>query len=150
MKQVCGIKSYPSSMNRLIYDTCAYSKSLGESVAPMDYMLDIVAHEHCDKCMVDLGLVGGTAVSHVDGSMVDLENDLRGANRPGTKCPSFKFLPSTDASVQGKEYIKPVCHPRVNTTMSNHLKSCKFTEYPTMPPPPKRQKAFVCDAYYKT
>ena len=133
------------NMNRLIYDNCAYTKSLGESVAPMDYLLNIVAHEHCDKCRVELGLVGGTAVSHVNGSMVDLENDLRGANRPGTKCPAFKFLPSADMSVQGKEYIKPVCHPRVDTRISTHLRPCKFAEYPTVPPPPTRHSTFTCD-----
>lgn len=131
-------------MNKLIYDACAYEKSLGESVAPMDYMLDITAHEHRDKCRIELGLVGGTAVSHVRGSMVDLENDLRGANRPGTKCPAFKFLPSTGNYVQGKEYIKPVCHPRVDTSVSSHLKSCKFVEYPPMPTHPYESKPFSC------
>ncbi len=130
-------------MNRLIYDSCAYSYKMGESLAPADYMLDIAAHEHCDKCRVELGIVGGTAVSHVAGSLVDLENDLRGANRPNTRCPAFKYLPSMDGFVQGKEYIKPVCHPKVDTSMSHHLKPCMFTEYPIIPPAPE-QIQFRC------
>ena len=136
-------------MNRLIYDTCAYSKTLGESISPMEYMLDLSAHEHCDKCRVELGLVGGTAVSRVRGNMVDLENDLRGSNRPNTKCPAFKFLPSTDGSVQGKEYIKPVCHPRVDTSVSHHLKTCKFSEFPSVPCVPN-PKPFECGAQPKS
>ena len=131
-------------MNRLIYDTCAYSSSLGESMAPMDYMLDLSAHEHCDKCRFELGLIGGANVSHAKGSLVDIENDLMGINRPNTKCPSFKFLPSSDGSIQGKEYIKPVCHPRVDASISEHLRTCKFTEYPKMPPTPRRPKPFTC------
>jgi hypothetical protein len=132
-------------MNRLIYDSCAYSASLGESMAPVEYMLDLVAHEHCDKCRVDIGIVGGTNVSHVNGTLVDIENDLKGINRPGTKCPSFNFLPSADGSLQGKEYIKPVCHPRIETGPVNHLPVCHFSHYPsrsTAPPPPPAK--FTC------
>eukprot|EP00798_Chlamydomonas_sp_ICE-L_P029990 gene29990-18063_t len=109
-------------MNRLIYDACAYSTSLGESTAPVEYMLDLSAHEHCDKCRVDIGIVGGTNVSHVNGTLVDIENDLKGINRPSTKCPGFNFLPTADGSIQGKEYIKPVCHPRIDMSSQNHLR----------------------------
>lgn len=131
-------------MNRLTYDTCAYSKAIGESVAPLDYMLDPVKFEHCDRCRVELGLVGGTAVSHINGNMVDLENDLRGANRPNTHCPSYKFLPPPAGShvVQGKEYVKPVCHPAVDTT-PQHMRACQFTSYPAVPLPAPAAP-FVC------
>eukprot|EP00798_Chlamydomonas_sp_ICE-L_P009373 gene9373-16495_t len=76
-------------------------KQLGlcESTAPVEYMLDLSAHEHCDKCRVDIGIVGGTNVSHVNGTLVDIENDLKGINRPGTKCPGFNFLPTADGSI---------------------------------------------------
>ena len=129
-------------MNRLTYDSCAYTKALGESVAPLDYMLDPVKFEHCDKCRVELGVVGGTAVSHISGNMVDLENDLRGGNRPNTHCPSFKYVPGNEHTLQGKEYIKPVCHPIIDTT-PQHLRSCQFHDFPEVPLP--RQAApFVC------
>lgn len=129
-------------MNRLSYDACAYNKALGESVAPLDYILDPVKFEHCDRCRVELGLVGGTAVSHINGNMVDLENDLRGANRPNTHCPAYKHLPRNDNIVQGKEYIKPICHPPVNVQLE-HMQSCQFQDFPGVPKPPVTPP-FVC------
>jgi hypothetical protein len=129
-------------MNRLIYDNCAYTKALGESVAPINYLLDPVKYEHCHKCRIDLGVVGGVAVSHITGNMVDLENDLRGQNRPNTHCPAFKYLPSSEPWVQGKDYIKPVCYPKVDTTL-NHLRTCQMQDWPGVPAPPAA-KPFVC------
>lgn len=129
-------------MNRLTYDTCAYTQALNQSVSPLEYLLDPVKFEHCQKCRPELGIVGGTAVSHVDGNLVDLENDLRGQNRPNTHCPAFKFLPRTDGVVQGKEYIKPVCHPKVSTAMK-HLRPCQFATYPEVAAAPK-QVPFRC------
>ena len=37
---------------------------------------------------MELGLLGGTAVSHVKGNLVDLETDLERSNQRTTKCPS--------------------------------------------------------------
>lgn len=122
-------------MNRTLYDTCAYNKQLEESVAPINYLLDPIKNERCDRCRVKLGIVGGTAVSHVKGNMVDLESNLFGIDRPATRCPDYKFLPPTDNSVQGKEYIKPVCHPRIDTTPL-HLRPCQMHTYPGVPLPP--------------
>ena len=129
-------------MNRMIYDKCAYQKSIGESVAPLDYMLDPVRYEHCNKCRVELGIVGGLAVSHVSGNLVDLENNLLGIDRPNTHCPDYKFLPRNDNKVQGKEYIKPVCHPVVNTEMK-HLRPCMMHQFPEVVLP-KPAAPFVC------
>jgi hypothetical protein len=132
-------------MNRLSYDTCAYSKALSESVAPLDYMLDKSKYEHCDRCRIELGIVGGTAVSHVSGNLVDLENNLLGIDRPSTKCPAYKYLPvKPDQPLQGKEYIKPVQHPVIDTHM-RHLRACQMHDYPEVPrAPPLRP--FVCSA----
>lgn len=121
-------------MNRLIYDDCAYKKNLQQSAAPIQYILDPIKYESCNKCRPELGILGGTAVSHIKGNLVDLENDLRNQNRPSTKCPSFKWLPNE--KLQGKEYIKPVQHPELDTTKL-HLKSCQFQNYPQVPLPPK-------------
>lgn len=125
-------------MNRLIYDDCAYNKSLGESVAPLDYIMDPVQVEHCNKCRIELGVVGGVAVSHVNGNLVDLENNLLGIDRPNTHCPAYKHLPRADNVLQGKEYIKPVCHPRVDTTPV-HMRTCQMHDFPGVPlaPPPQ-------------
>lgn len=40
-----------------------------------------------------LGLVGGNAVSIIDGPMVDLESDLRGITRATTKCNARQWNP---------------------------------------------------------
>ena len=106
-------------MNRLMYDSCAYNADLHQSVAPLSYILDPVRYENCNKCRVEFGVVGGTAVSHVNGNLVDLENDLRGQNRPNTHCPAYKFLPPKGNTLQGKEYIKPVQHPPIDTNMKH-------------------------------
>lgn len=122
------------SSNRLMYDTCEYKQRLQESVSSIDFLLDPVKYEHKNRCRMELGLVGGTNVSHVKGNLVDLENDLRGQNRPATNCAEYKYIPSNDGFVQGKEYIKPVDHPKVDTTMQ-HLPTCQMIDYKSIPRP---------------
>jgi hypothetical protein len=137
-----------ANMNRTRYDTCAYSQEIKQSVGPGHYVLDPVRYEHCNKCRHELGLVGGTAVSHVAGNLVDLENDLRGQNRPATKCPAYKFIPRADNIVQGKEYIKPVQHPAIDTSLL-HLPACQMIKYAEVPAEPAMQP-FVCANPYGT
>lgn len=133
------------SSNRLSYDSCAYQQTLNQSVSPLSYVLDPIKYNHCDKCRMELGIVGGTAVSHVNGNLVDLENDLFGINRPNTQCPSYKHLPAPGSSVQGKEYIKPVCHPVVKTDMV-HLPPCQMIKYGEVPATPTIDR-FACGKY---
>lgn len=120
------------SSSRLTYDECSYNTALKQSVNPLNYMLDPVKYEHCNKCRVEFGILGGTAVSHINGNLVDLENDLRNQNRPNTRCPSYKYLPSEH---KGKEYIKPVEHPNIDTNM-RHLQSCQIFDYKPLPQQP--------------
>ena len=61
------------SSNRLIYDSCAYKHDLVQSVGPLEYMLNPIKFENANKCRMELGLIGGSAVSHVKGNLVDLE-----------------------------------------------------------------------------
>eukprot|EP00798_Chlamydomonas_sp_ICE-L_P000997 gene997-3887_t len=109
-------------MNRLIYNACAYLTSLGESTAPVEYMLDLSAHEHCYKCRVDIGIVGGTNVSHVNGTLVDIENDLKGINRPApsAQASTSSRLP-TEAS-RARNTSSLCCHPRIDMLSQNHLR----------------------------
>ena len=53
------------SSNRLIYDTCAYKHELTQSVGPLEYVFNPMKYENCNKCRMELGLVGGSSVSHV-------------------------------------------------------------------------------------
>lgn len=124
-------------MNRQMYDSCAYKEDIKQSTSPLSYVLDPIKYENCHKCRPELGLVGGTAVSHVRGNLIDLENSLRNQDRPNTHCDAYKWMPQPPEQhwIQGKEYIKPVQHPRVDTDMV-HLKPCQFSQYRSVPPTP--------------
>jgi len=128
------------SSNRLSYDKCAYKQSLLQSVAPVEFSLDPIAYEHCNKCRPELGIVGGSAVSHINGNLVDLENDLRGQTRPLTKCPTYMYTPPQGHLLESKEYIKPVQHPVIDTRM-NHLPACQLFDYAEVPTAPVVQPA---------
>ena len=122
------------SSNRLMYDTCAYAKRIEQSVDPLAYVLNPMKYENCQKCRHELGLVGGTAVSHIKGNLVDLENDLRGATRLNTLCPDRKFKPNKDNKIviPGTSCSKP----RTIDTSLQHLPSCQMIRYrPTTLPP---------------
>ena len=45
-------------------------------------MLNPIKFENCNKCRMELGIVGGTAASHIQGNIVDLEA-LESARRAG-------------------------------------------------------------------
>ena len=120
------------STNRLSYDECSYKQALRQSVSPLSYTLDPIKYERADKCRVELGVVGGSEVSHIRGNLVDLENDLRGQRHPVTKCSMYKYKPSEDGFLRSEEYIKPVEHPAIDTTM-DHLNSCQMYSYASVP-----------------
>lgn len=113
------------STNRLTYDTCSYKQSLSQSLAPVGYMLNPIMYEHDSKCRMDKGVVGGTNVSQIRGDQVDLENNLRGQTYPATRCSQYKYSPPSNNVLVSKEYIKPVEHPIIDTTLE-HLESCNM------------------------
>jgi hypothetical protein len=94
--------------------------------------MDPIKYERPEKCRMELGIVGGTAVSHVSGNMIDLENDLRGANRPVSSCPMYDHLPGNGQVIQRHEQYKPVIHEPIDTTMK-HLPSCQMISYGSVP-----------------
>ena len=55
------------SSNRLMYDTCEYQTRLNENGGTLEYMLNPMRNENCNKCRMELGTVGGTNVSHIKG-----------------------------------------------------------------------------------
>lgn len=133
-------------MNQLMYDDCAFRKQIVQSITPMEYVMDPIQFVHGQKCRPELGIVGGTAVSHINGSLVDLENNLLGIDRPATRCPEYKHLPTNPGEpIQGKEYIKPVCHPKIDTTL-RHLPKCQFSSYPSVPRPEPYQPSSCTSA----
>lgn len=141
------------SFNRLIYDNCAYQHQLSESVGTLAYILDPSRYEHCNKCRVELGVVGGTNVSHVKGNLVDLETELRGTTRLQSKCPTLKYLnpcPNGNMNTCQPHNIiikaNPANKGRVIDTSMQHLKPCQIVRYKQIPLPPQPQQ-FQCVNY---
>ena len=135
------------SFNRLRYDNCAYSQELNESVGTLSYVLDPSKYENCNKCRMELGIIGGTNVSHIKGNLVDLETDLRGTTRNASKCPTKKYqnpCPTGDMNTCQPDKIvlrgNGCNQPRVIDTSMQHLPSCQMIRYkaiplePSMPP----------------
>ena len=132
------------SSNRLMYDTCEYQTRLNENAGTLEYMLNPMRNENCNKCRMELGTVGGTNVSHIKGNLVDLETDLMGITRKASLCPVKKF---SSACATGN---MANCHPekivingehcgkqRVIDTTPLHLRSCNMVRYKPTPMPPK-------------
>lgn len=116
------------SFNRLTYDTCNYKKDLSENVSALGYVLDPARYEHQQKCRHNLGLLGGSAVSHVAGNLVDLESELRGQTRLNSKCPCNKYMPSNDGIIRNDK-TEPI------DTKMKHLPSCQMIGYRAVPLP---------------
>jgi hypothetical protein len=131
------------SQNRLKFDTCAYKKTLDQSVGPLSYQLNPMKYENCNKCRHELGLVGGTAVSHIRGNLVDLESDLMGTTRSTSLCPTKKYQPGCDNVVGDECQPKKISigssscgKPRSLDTSLLHLPPCQMLRYKPVPLPP--------------
>ena len=132
------------SSNRLIYDTCEYQTRLNENVGTLEYTLNPMKHENCNKCRMELGTVGGANVSHIKGNLVDLETDLFGITRKASLCPVKKF--SSTCATGNMAHCSPKnititgenCgDKRVIDTTPVHLRSCNMVRYKPTPMPPK-------------
>jgi hypothetical protein len=117
------------SFNRTKYDNCSYKVDLKTNVDTLSHILSPYRYEHKDKCMHQLGFVGGTAVSHIQGNLVDLDSELRGQTRIITRCPTNQYVPSDD-NIVNNDKTSPI-----NTNM-NHLPSCQSIMYRSVPLPP--------------
>jgi hypothetical protein len=127
------------SSNRLSYDDCSYKQSLQQSVNPLNYTLNPMKFEHNNKCRMELGIVGGTNVSHNKSDLVDVENELRGQTFPSTKCNANKYNPFDNSN---KEYIKCSQYKPISPE-KEHLKSCQMFGYNSVPRAPKLNE-FKC------
>jgi hypothetical protein len=117
------------SFNHLTYDSCTYARNLKENVSILGYILSPFRYEHNSKCRHELGLIGGTSVSHVKGNLVDLESDLRGQTRYITQCTSKQWQPLKP----GQQIINDKTPP-IDTTRL-HLKGCQMLSYREIPIP---------------
>lgn len=124
------------SFNKLSYDSCTYARHLKENVSVLSYVLSPFRYEHESKCRHELGLVGGTAVSHVQGNLVDLESDLRGQTRYNTKCAARAAKPLTEGAPITNDKTAPI------STRMTHLPACQMISYKAVPLPPAMDASF--------
>lgn len=117
------------SFNHLTNDTCTYSRRLNENMNILDYVLSPYRFEHKNKCRHELGIVGGTSVSHISGNMVDLESDLRGQTRYSTKCATKQHHPISPGETIYNDKTAPI------PTKAKHLPACQMINYPPVPLP---------------
>ncbi len=117
------------SFNRTKYDNCSYKVDLKSSVDTLSYILSPYRYENSNKCMHQLGLVGGTSVSHIKGNLVDLDSELRGQTRILTRCPTNQYMPS-DNGIITNDKTEPI-----DQTMK-HLPTCQSIMYRATPLPP--------------
>ena len=140
------------SFNRLSYDTCEYRKRLGESVGPLSYLLNPMKYENCNKCRHELGIVGGTDVSQIDGDLVLLESELMGRTRTASKCPSMLYQPTEGNKIH---ISGSACGPAQEISINKlHLPPCQMLRFKTVPlpsfnvpdmcPPPKMSAPNAC------
>ena len=123
------------SSNRLMYDSCAYEKSLQQSTSPLDYTLYTGKYENTAKCRIEFGVVGGNGVSQYSGNLVDLESDLRGQTRAATLCPCKKYGPDCkSASCNNKGNGLPCSSSNCKKQMT-HQAACQMQYYPKVPMP---------------
>lgn len=113
------------SFNHLSADSCTYSRNLKENMSILNYVLSPYRYERSDKCFHQLGLVGGSGVSHVNGNLVDLESDLRGQTRYLSKCQKTPVVPDQEFVVNDKT-------APIDKSM-RHLPTCQMFAYPSVP-----------------
>lgn len=114
---------------RTKYDLATYQVDLAQfATNALNYTLSPLPTQNPNKCRHELGLVGGTAVSHIKGNLVDLESDLRGQNRYLSRCPSKQYQPPT-----GNMLISDKAS--IDTSLT-HLGSCQMFPYAVTPLPP--------------
>lgn len=109
------------SFNRLKYDTCSLVQENKTNVSTLGYLLSPLPFEHGNKCRHEFGLVGGTAVSHIQGNLVDMESDLRGQTRAASRCAAARFQPAKNFEPE-----QP----------TQHLGACQMIPYKKIPAPP--------------
>jgi hypothetical protein len=103
------------SFNRLPYDSCAYAKTIQQSTDPLDYNLYRGKYESCEQCPE------GLYPNDLDfGVRTDVESDLKGQVRTGSKCDTEKF--PKNANIVAEFTPKITCESIHHLTPSNLVK----------------------------
>lgn len=121
------------SFQRTSYDHCTYSRHLNENVSILGYVLNKDRYDHVNKARHELGLLGGTAVSHISGNLVDLESDLRGQTRFLSYCTKHQPVPLEPGAYILNDKTEPI------DTRLRHLPARQMISYRAVPLPPPMQ-----------
>lgn len=138
------------SSNKLKYDTCTYKQDLKQSIKPINYMLDPIKYNHCNQCGPDVGIIGGTNVTHIKGNLVDLESDLMGRTRVATRCPEYEWndlnqQKDNKTIIYSKEYTKLNKHAPINIEMSDNLRQCDIVHAKIAQVEEPKQEIYKCN-----
>ena len=123
------------SFNHLGYDACAYAKTLQESTDPLEYNLFLAKYESCYNCSI------GSFTNNLEfGIKTDVDSDLKGVTRIGSKCPSYKYPANsqqgtsytTPLTCQGPYYLTPSYLPPVTSSGLKDLNSYGQNMCPVM------------------
>ena len=116
---------------------------LNENMDTLQYTLNPIKNENCNKCRMELGIVGGNNVSQIQGNLVDLENDLRGQTRAASLCPDKHYQPNCCDEIGDSCQPKSITVPgnacgqnRTVDTKLVHLPPCQMIRYKPVPLPP--------------
>ena len=116
------------SYNRSLYDQCSYKNELQRNVGILQHIVDIKRYEHDNPKRHVQGFVSGNNVSHIAGSLIDLESDLLGQTRYISKCKGSTYIPSNDGVIRNDKT------PDIDIS-KKHLKSCQAKAYQAVPLP---------------
>lgn len=81
------------SFNRSLYDDCTYKNEMNRNVGILGYILNTDPFVHSKNKRNEFGMLGGNAVSHINGNLTDLESDLRSQTRYVSKCCNSVAMP---------------------------------------------------------
>ena len=105
------------------------------SIRLNNYMLDENKFENKNKCRIEFGLLGGSAVSHTKSNIVDIENDLLGITRASSKCANNLYKAPENNKITPVDNFKTDSKPTLNLE-KQHLKPCNFFNYQLIPNEP--------------
>ena len=105
------------------------------SIRHNNYMLDENKFENKNKCRVEFGILGGSAVSHTKSNIVDIENELLGITRTNSKCANNLYKAPENNKITPQDNFKTDKKPMLNLE-KHHLKPCNFFNYQLIPNEP--------------
>ncbi len=106
-----------------------------KSIRLNNYLLDENKYENKNKCRVEFGILGGSAVSHTKSNIVDIENELLGITRANSKCEENRHKPSQNNKIIPVKDFKTDNKPVLNLE-GKHLRPCNFFNYQLIPKEP--------------